>query len=372
MMRLALADYFGDLPDPRISAKCDHRLLDIIVLAICAVLCRAETWEEIELFGESREEWLKQWLALPNGIPSHDTIERVFNKLDPQAFQVRFQAWVQAVFAVTEGQVVAIDGKTVRGAGASMGKANLHLVSAWASANGITLGQLKVNAKSNEITAIPELLKLLVLKGCIVTLDAMGCQTAIAQQIVAQKADYVLAVKQNQGQLYQHLESLFALADDERFPHIQAQMAETVEQGHGRRELRRCQVLADTTPQQSGWVGCQTLVRVSRQRQVKAKLEQETAYFISTLPPQPDHLLGCVRAHWTVENSLHWVLDVVFAEDAHRTRTLKAAENLAVLRRIALNLLKHHTAKTGLKGSLKGMRYRASLREDFLLEVLRA
>ncbi len=230
----------------RSSAKCDHRLLDIILLAICAVLCRAETWEEIELFGDSKAEWLKQWLELPNGIPSHDTIERVFNKLDPQAFQARFQAWVQAVFSVTEGQVVAIDGKTVCGAGGSRGKSNLHLVSAWASANGITLGQMKVNSKSNEITAIPELLQLLVLKGCIVTLDAMGCQTAIAEQIVAQKADYVLSVKQNQGHLYQHLESMFALAEDSRFPDIQAQTAETVEQGHGRREVRRCEVLTDT------------------------------------------------------------------------------------------------------------------------------
>jgi len=372
MTNLALAEYFRDLPDPRISAKCDHRLLDIILLAICAVLCRAETWEEIEWFGDSKAEWLKQWLELPNGIPSHDTIERVFNKLDPQAFQARFQSWVQAVFTVTEGQVVAIDGKTVCGAGGGRGKSNLHLVSAWASANGITLGQVKVNAKSNEITAIPELLKLLVLKGCIVTLDAMGCQTAIAEQIVTQKADYVLAVKQNQGQLYQHVQDMFALAEDPRFPHIQAQSAETVEQGHGRHELRRCEVLTDTTPQQSGWVGCQTLVRILRQRQIKDKVEQETAYFISTLPAKPDLLLNCVRTHWTIENSFHWVLDVVFGEDTHRTRTLKAAENLAVLRRITLNLLKQHTAKTGLKGSLKGKRYRASLREDFLLEVLRS
>jgi predicted transposase YbfD/YdcC len=372
MSQATLAAYFADLPDPRISAKCDHRLLDIILLAICAVVCRAETWEEIEWFGDSKLEWLQQWLELPNGIPSHDTIERVFNKLDPQAFQARFQGWVQAVFAVTEGQVVAIDGKTVRGADGSQGKSNLHLVSAWASANGITLGQMKVNAKSNEITAIPELLKLLVLKGCIVTLDALGCQTAIAEQIVTQDADYVLAVKQNQGTLYQHVESMFTLADDERFAHIQAQVAETVERGHGRHETRRCWVLADTTPQQSGWVGCQTLVRIRRQRQLPDKQEEETVYFISTLPPQPALLLACVRAHWAIENSFHWVLDVVFGEDAHRTRTLKAAENLALLRRIALNLLKQHTAKTGLKGTLKGKRFRAGLNEDFLLEVLRA
>ena len=302
----------------------------------------------IEWFGESRAEWLKQWLELPNGIPSHDTIQRVFNKLDPQRFRRASSRGCKRFLLSRRGKWSPSTARPSV-ARAGVGEVELHLVSAWASANGITLGQMKVNAKSNEITAIPELLKLLVLKGCVVTLDAMGCQTAIAEQIVAQKADYVLAVKQNQGQLYQHVESMFALAEDDRFPHLQAQTAQTVERGHGRHELRRCEVILDTTPQQSGWVGCQTLVRILRQRQIKDKMEQETAYFISTLPAKPDHLLHCVRAHWTIENSFHWVLDVVFGEDAHRTRTLKAAENLAVLRRITLNLLKHHTAKTGLK-----------------------
>lgn len=361
-----LETYFGDLPDPRIGAKCDHRLLDIVLIAICAVIAGAESWDEIALFGEAKAAWLNQWLELPNGIPSHDTFERVFRKLDAHAFQERFLAWVQAVFQVTEGQVIAIDGKTVRGTRDGSGKANLHLVSAWASANGLSLGQLKVNGKSNEITAIPDLLALLVLKGCIVTIDAMGCQTAIAKQIVDQQADYVLAVKKNQGTLYQHLEETFAFADDPRWRQPPPDYAETLERGHGRLEKRQCWALPDTEAQANGWTGCQTLVRVRRERQLAGRTEQETAYFISTLPAQANRLLACTRAHWGIENSLHWVLDLVFHEDHARTRTGDGAENLALLRRIALNLIKQHPAK----GSLKGKRYRAALDEDFLLEVL--
>lgn len=363
-----LETYFSDLPDPRIDAKCDHRLLDIVLIAICAVIAGAESWDEIALFGETKVAWLKQWLELPNGIPSHDTFERVFRKLDANAFQARFLAWVQGVFQVTTGQVIAIDGKTVRGTRDSRGKATLHLVSAWASANGISLGQLKVDGKSNEITAIPELLQLLVLKGCIVTIDAMGCQTDIAEQIVQQEADYVLAVKKNQGTLYQHLEETFALVDDPRFRRSPPDYAETLERGHGRIEKRQCWALSDREAQAKGWAGCQTLVRVQRERQLPGKTERETAYFITTLPAQASRLLACTRAHWSIENSLHWVLDLVFNEDHARTRTGDGAENLALLRRIALNLIKKHPAK----GSLKGKRYRAALDEAFLLDVLHA
>jgi predicted transposase YbfD/YdcC len=364
----SLMAHFSDLPDPRVEAKCEHRLLDIVMIAICAVIAEAESWEDITLFGESKRTWLEEWLELPNGIPSADTFERVFRKLDAKAFQARFMAWVQAVFAVTEGQVIAIDGKTVRGSRDSRGKANLHLVSAWASANGISLGQQKVRCKSNEITAIPELLDLLVLKGCIVTIDAMGCQTAIAEQIIRQEGDYVLAVKENQGTLYQHLDTTFAWLDDERNRRAQYDYAETVDQGHGRIETRQCWAVADREAEAKGWKGCQTIVRIIATREFKGKLERQTRYFISSLPPQASLLLACIRAHWSIENNFHWVLDAVFREDLSQARIGNSAENFALVRRIALNLIKKHSAK----GSLKGKRYRAALDEDFLLEILQS
>jgi predicted transposase YbfD/YdcC len=346
------------------TAKCDHSLLNIIIIAVCATIAGADDWQEIELFGKSKRAWLSRWLDLPCGIPSHDTFERVFGRLNVKEFEARFIGWTQEVFHPTEGQVVAVDGKTVRGA-----RSGLHLVSAWASANGICLGQTKVDGKTNEITAIPPLLELLMLKGCIVTLDAMGCQKAIAEQIVEQQADYVLAVKANQGQLYEYVEARFALTDDPRFVNQpQPDYAETVEQGHGRRETRQCWVLRDNDVAAMGWPGCQTLVRVRCQRAYKGKQEHETRFFISTLPPQPTLLLGCVRAHWSIENSFHWVLDVVFKEDQARTHQDTAAANLALLRRMALNVIKRHPGK----GSLKGKRFKAALNEDFLLDILQS
>jgi predicted transposase YbfD/YdcC len=361
---ISLASHFDDLPDPRIAGKCDHKLLDIVLIAICATIAGADNGPEIETFGQSKEEWLRQWLELPNGIPSHDTFERVFRRLDAQAFEARFVAWTTDVFKLTEGQVVAIDGKTLCGTASK-----LHLVSAWASATGISLAQCKVDGKSNEITAIPELLDLLTLKGCIVTLDALGCQKVIAQQIVDQEADYVLAVKANQGTLYQHVEARFAFTDDPRFHNYpQPDYVETVEQGHGRLETRQCWTLTDTEAAAKGWKNCQTVVRVTCQREIQGKIERETRFFISTLPAQASLLLGCVRAHWGIENSFHWVLDAVFREDQARTQQENGAENLAVLRRIALNLLKQHPGK----GSLKNKRYRAALDDNFLLEVLRS
>jgi predicted transposase YbfD/YdcC len=365
---VSLMTYFSDLPDPRIETRCEHRLLDIVMIAICAVIANADSWEEIVLFGESKRAWLGEWLELPNGIPSADTFERVFRKLDAKAFQARFMGWVQAVFEVTAGQVIAIDGKTVRGSRGSNGKANLHLVSAWASANGISLGQQKVASKSNEITAIPELLALLVLKGCIVTIDAMGCQKAIAEQIISQEADYVLAVKENQGTLYEHVETTFAWLDDERNHRAQFDYAETLDHTHGRVETRQCWVVADTEAQSKGWIGGQTLVRIIAQREFKDKIERETRYFISSLPPQASLLLGCVRAHWSIENNFHWVLDAVFREDVSQARSGNSAENFALVRRIALNLIKQHPAK----GSVKGKRYQAALDEAFLLEILQS
>lgn len=362
----SLEAYFGDMPDPGMVNKCDHRLFDILMIAICAVLCGAEGWEEIQTFGESRETWLRQWLTLPNGIPSHDTVERVFNKLAPDVFEARFFQWVQHTFEVTEGQVIAIDGKVLRGAGETNSKVRLELVSAWASANGIVLGQRKVAAHSNEVPVLSDLLDLLVLKGCIVTLDAQGCQTEIAQRVMKQQADYVLAVKQNQGTLYRHLEETFSYGDQSGFRRQTPDYAETADKGHGRWERRCCWALPDQEVQARGWVGCQTVVRVLRERVSGEQVERETAYYISSLPPKASLLLGCIRAHWSIENSYHWVLDVTFHDDQARTQALRAAENLAVVRRMALNLLARHTGK----GSRKRKRFRAALDENFLLEVL--
>ena len=362
----SLLDHFSDLPDPRMVDKCDHLLIDIMMIAICATIANADGWVAIATFGESKQAWLKQWLALPNGIPSHDTFKRVFENLDAGAFQQRFMDWVQAVFSVTEGQVIAIDGKTLRGTCDKTGKSTLHVVSAWATANHLTLAQVKVAEKANEIVAIPSLLDLLTLKGCIVTIDAIACQKSIAEQLRDQQADYVLSVKGNQPTLLRHLTTVFDASDASS---DRADYCETVDHQHGRVEQRQCWVLPDHTAQALGWRDCQTVVRITRtcQRSL-TKTSQETHYYISSLPAQASLMLASIRAHWGIENSCHWVLDVVFREDASRTRTKNADDNLTLLRKIALNLLRQHPTK----GSLKDKRYRCSLNEDYLLAVMQS
>lgn len=365
----SLLDHFSDLPDPRMVNKCEHRLIDIVMIAICATIANANSWEDIAAFGEGKAAWLKQWLALPNGIPSPDTFQRVFAHLDAAAFHERFIGWVQAVFERTEGQVIAIDGKTGRGTCDPQGQATLHLVSAWATANHLTLAQVNVGEKSNEIVAIPMLLDLLVLKGCIVTLDAIGCQKTIVKHLRAHEAEYVVTVKANQPTLYQHLTAAFAAADGQGWSLSSPHYCQTLDTQHGRVEQRQCWVLADTTPPALGWLDGHTLVRIQRTCQrAGGKTSDETQYYLSSLAPQASLLLGAVRAHWGIENACHWVLDVVFHEDASRTRLKNADDNLALLRKIALNLIRHHPAK----GSLKGKRYRAALNEDFLLQIMQS
>lgn len=368
-MESGLLEHFRDLPDPRMVNKCDHLLVDIVMIAICATIANADGWDEIALFAEGKKAWLKQWLALPNGIPSHDTFKRVFEHLDAQAFQERFMGWVQAVFQITAGQVIAIDGKTLRGTCDQQGKSTLHVVSAWATANQLTLAQVKVGEKANEIVAIPDLLNLLTLKGCIVTLDAMGCQKSIVKQIRDQEADYVVTVKGNHPQLQHHVKAAFAAADVTADAYTSPGYCETDDAQHGRIEKRQCWVLADQQAQVLGWQDCQTLVRIRRTTQhSNGKTSQETHYYISSLQPLASLILAAVRAHWGIENGCHWVLDVVFNEDASRIRTQNADDNLVLLRKIALNLIRQHPAK----GSLKGKRYRAALNEDFLLEVIQS
>jgi predicted transposase YbfD/YdcC len=368
----SLEDCFGDIPDPRVVGRCDHLLGDIILVAVCAVLCGAESWSEIEEFGKSKEGWLKQYLALPAGIPSHDTFGRVFRLLDAQAFQERFMRWVEGTFNVKRGQVIAVDGKTARGSRDSYsGQEAIHLVSAFAHESGLLLGQRKVDEKSNEITAVPELLKALFIKGCVVTVDALNCQKDIAQTIIEAGGDYVFALKANHPQLHQEVVDWFDWAKARDFRDMDHTFCETVNKGHGRVEIRQCYALSDPHAFQAlayydGWAGLQSIAVVYRQRRFADRTQAETAYFLSSLPAQAERILDASRAHWAVENTFHWTLDVTFAEDASRVRLDNAPENFAILRHVAFNLLKCHPDKA----SLKRKRFRAALDDSFLLELL--
>jgi predicted transposase YbfD/YdcC len=369
---LSLETCFGDVPDPRVVGRWDHKLLDIIIIAVCAVITGAESWVEVETFGQLKQGWLKTFLELPKGIPTHDTFGRVFAALDAEAFQSSFARWVEGVFAAIRGQVVAIDGKTVRRShDKTRGKAAIHMVSAWASETGIVLGQRQVDDKSNEITAIPELLHLLDVAGCIVTIDAMGCQKAIAQAIRDEKADYVLRVQDNQGNLHQDLQDWFAYADHIQFANLTYTYAETVNKDHGRIEIRRCWALSDAIAFEclrhyEGWADLRTIVRLQRERHIGDKIERESAYYISSLANDAHKLLDAIRSHWGIENSFHWVLDMTFGEDDSRIRMGDSPQNMAVLRHLALNILKNDPSK----GSLRQKRYKAALDDTFLAHLL--
>ena len=367
-----IAEHFSALDDPRDNNR-RHLLFDIIVLAICATICGADSWADVELFGQSKYKWFRQFLELPHGIPSHDTFGRVFALLDPEQFQACFTEWVSAISEVFQGQIVAVDGKTLRRSrDKAAGKQAIQIVSAWAAQNRLVLGQMKVNEQSNEITAIPELLAMLEVAGCIVTTDAIGCQKAIAQAIVDQDADYVLAVKENQDHLYETFQDLF------QYP---AEMVaagcdyhKTVEKGHGRIEVRECWTTSDPdylqyiSEQLSEWPGLRSLVMVKSERTIIGEASTlKYRYFISSLDSNAQLGLHAVRTHWEIENKVHWILDIAFREDDSRVRKGNGAENLAVLRHIALNLLKHEKSR---KGSIKGKRKMAGWDNDYLLKVL--
>ena len=366
---VALLEHFASVPDPRIERHRWHKLSDILVIAVCAVLSGAESYPAIEDFGSEREGWLSQFLELPAGIPSHDTFNRVLRLLDPVELQSCFLRWMQAVAEVTDGEVVAIDGKALRRSfGKGTAKRAIHMVSAWATANGVVLGQRKVDTKSNEITAIPALLALLALKGCIVTIDAMGCQRAIAQKIVEQGADYVLALKGNQPTLEQAVKHFFLTGPEAEAHWSQSDYHEHTEHGHGRVETRRAWISADLDAElrAAAWPGLQSIGLVEATRTVGEKTAVEQRFYLSSLPPQAGEFAQAVRKHWGIENQLHWTLDVTFREDQSRLRTGYGAENFAVLRHIALNLLRQEPSAK----SLPRKRLACALNPDYLLKVL--
>ena len=365
----ALIDHLAVLEDPRIERQKRHKLGDILVIAVCAVLCGAESFPAIEDFGQVRYTWLKQFLELPNGIPSHDTFNRVFRVLDPVQFQACFLSWMQAVADETQGEVVTIDGKTLRRSfDRSSAKRAIHMVSAWATENGVVLGQRKVDDKSNEITAIPELLELLALKGCIVTIDAMGCQRAIAQQIVEDQADYVLALKENQPTLHQAVEQFLATGPEADAHRTQCEYYDQHEHGHGRTESR-CYWSTDDLPELGvgqPWPGLRSIGMVEATRMLAGQATVEQRFYLTSLAAEAQVFARAVRNHWGIENGLHWTLAVTFREDQSRLRKGHGPENFAVLRHIALNLLRQEPSQK----SLPRKRLACALDPDYLLKVL--
>jgi predicted transposase YbfD/YdcC len=364
---VSITKYFTKLKDPRRRHRRLHPLQDIIAIALCAVIAGAQDGQEIETFGRKRRAWLKRFLALPHGIPSHDTCERVLDRLNPQAFQACFREWVQAVSMALRIRHVAIDGKTLRGSGsANLGP--LHLVSAWATAQHLSLGQVAVDAKSNEITAIPALLELLDLQGALVTIDAMGCQKAIAQQVVDRGGHYALAVKDNQPHLLEDIQLRFEQALDTDDAGLEHDTWEKRGRGHGREELRCYSVLPTTEGirHAGDWAALTTLGMCYSERTVQGQTTTEVRYFIGSKKASAKYYGTGLRHHWGIENHLHWQLDVNFGEDRHRVSKRNAAENLALLRRLTLTLLQAHPAKL----SIAKKRFAAALDPDFLEEIL--
>ncbi len=363
------------LQDSRRGQGRRHRLADIIVIAVCAAICGADGWEEFEMFGLAKEAWFRQHLALAHGIPSHDTFGRVFSPIDPEALMNRLNQWIGASDIVAEGEVIAVDGKSVRRShDREAGRKALHLVSAWATEHDVVLGQRAVDGKSNEITAIPEVLELIDLAQKVITIDAMGTQTAIAVQIVEGGGDYVLALKDNHPILHKEVRYWFSRIEHPDYPTLLNDQHETVEKGHGRIETRTVQTILtkDRLSDESlhdAWKNFRSIIAVHATRRIGSEQTHETSFFISSLPGDAEPIARAIRAHWTIENSLHWTLDMAFREDESSIRSGSDQENMAALRRIALSLLKRDTTT---KAGIKAKRLKAGWDHDYLLQLLAA
>jgi predicted transposase YbfD/YdcC len=367
---LSLRKYLRRLKDPRIERCKRHLLIDILAISICAVISGADTWREVALFARRRQEWFQRFLPLPNGIPSRQTIERLFDRLDPAVLQRCLLEWLHDVSGATGIRHIAIDGKTLRhsGGGASPLRC-LHLVSAWATEANLTLGQVATDEKSNEITAIPRLLELLDLKGAFVTIDAMGCQKAIAKQIIDQGGDYALPVKGNQEHLEEDIRACFIRAYDQDLKEVKYQRCETEEKGHGRHEKRVCEVIYEPEGirHQDAWAQLRVVGKIYRERTANGKTSAEEQYFIGSKCCSAKQYAKVMRKHWGIENQLHWQLDVTFGEDASRIQKRQAGENVALLRRVALGLLKQQPGKE----SIKCKRYAAALDVNVLEDIVK-
>ncbi len=363
-------EHFSIIEDPRLSRKKLHKLIDILVITLCAVICGAETWEDIERFGHAKQIWFKTFLELPNGIPSHDTLWRVFSLIDPEQFEKSFIAWMKSCVELSAGSIVPIDGKRLCSSNGSAlsNKSAIHMVSAFSSANGLILGQRKIDDKSNEITAIPKLLETLYLKGCIVTIDAMGCQKNIAEKIISQGADYVLALKENHKNLYEDVKLYLDSIADNKLKNIPHQIVETNDKGHGRVEVRRYYITESINwlEGKEVWKNLKSIGMVESERFVNNITSIERRYFLASLSENVDIFSNAVRVHWSIENNLHWVLDVSFGDDRARTCYGDSAENLAIVRRIGYNVVKQDTKKR----SIRGKRLDAGWDNDYLMTLL--
>jgi predicted transposase YbfD/YdcC len=363
-----MKDHFSQIIDPRLDRRKLHDLSEILIITICAILSGVDDWEHISEFGKSKIDWFKQFLVLKNGVPSHDTFGRVFSLLSHNDLEKYFVSWVTSASKLID-EVVAIDGKTLRGShDRSSNQSAIHLVSAYATESGLILGQEKISDKSNEITAIPELLDRLYLTGCIVTIDAMGCQKKIVKKIIDKEADYVLSLKGNQGTLHNDVKSYFESNHKEGFKNIDHDYYETNEKNHGRLETRKHWIIKNISGLNNTdkWMGLKSIGLVESERTVGEKTSKERRFFICSIEPNAKKFANAVREHWAIENKVHWVLDVTFNEDRHRARTGNSAQNMSILRRLVINVIKQDKSK----GSIKTKRLRAGWNQDFLSKLL--